>query len=80
MTTSELYDRLNTVNSSRENRLKHASFILKNPELTPKLLEIVFKVEDKNSCKAAWVLEIMCNQSAGFKAKTKHIINKIKVS
>ena len=63
MTTAQLYDRLNDVDSSRENRLEHADLVLKDLDLIPKLIEIVFMVDDKISCKAAWVLEFVCNQN-----------------
>ena len=63
MTTAQLYDRLNDVDSSRENRLEHADLVLKDLDLIPKLIEIVFMVDDKLSCKAAWVLEFVCNQN-----------------
>ena len=63
MTTAQLYDRLNDVDSSRENRLEHADLVLKDPHLIPKLIEIVFMVDDKISCKAAWVLEFVCNEN-----------------
>ena len=32
-----------------------------NPKLVPKLLSILFKVDDKISPRAAWVFEFMCN-------------------
>lgn len=63
MTTAQLYERLNDVDSSRENRLAHAHLVLKEPDLIPKLIEILFMVDDKISCKAAWVLEYMCNEN-----------------
>jgi hypothetical protein len=33
-----------------------------NPNLVPKLLSILFKVDDKISPRAAWVFEFMCNE------------------
>lgn len=63
MTTAQLYDRLNNVDSSRENRMEHADLVLKDPNLIPKLIEIVFMVDDKLSCKAAWVLEFLCTKN-----------------
>ncbi len=62
MTTDTLYSELNYVTHSRENRLKYANLIVANPELLPKLLEILFLVDDNVSCRAAWVLEFMCNE------------------
>ena len=37
--------------------------IVENPELIPNLLEIIFMVDDKISCRAAWVLEFVCNEN-----------------
>lgn len=62
MTTSQLYDSLNYVDSSRENRLKYAQLVLKNSDLIPKLMEILFMVDDKLSCRAVWVLEYVCGK------------------
>lgn len=62
MTTEQLYKELNYVDHSRANRLKYANLVLKNPELIPKLLEILFLVDDKISCRAAWVFEFMCGK------------------
>ena len=62
MTTAQLYDRLNYVDSSRKNRLEHAHLVIKDPELIPKLIEILFMVDDKISCKAAWILEFICTE------------------
>ena len=61
MTIEELYKHLTYVNSSRENRLKNAKMVLANFNLLPLLIDILFKVDDKVSCKAAWVLEFTCN-------------------
>jgi hypothetical protein len=62
LTTAQLYEKLNDVDSSRENRMEHAHLIIKDPELIPKLIEILFMVDDKMSCKAAWVLEYVFNE------------------
>lgn len=62
MTPDQLYAELNYVNHTRANRLKYAHIILAHPELIPKLLDILFMVDDKISCRAAWVLEFMCNE------------------
>ena len=62
MTTEELYEELNYVNHSREKRLYYAKLVIDNPELVPKLLDILFKVDDKVSCRAAWVFEFMCGE------------------
>jgi len=63
MTIEELYKHLTYVNSSRENRLKNAKMVLANFNLLPLLIDILFKVDDKVSCKAAWVLEFTCNEN-----------------
>ncbi len=62
MTTAELYNELNYVNHSREKRLYYANLVISKPELVPKLLEILFRVDDKISCRAAWVFEFMCGE------------------
>jgi len=63
MTSEQLYAELNYVNHSRENRKKYAELIISNPELYPKLLEILFMVDDKVSCRAAWVFEFACGEN-----------------
>ena len=60
MSTEELYDELNYVDASRENRLKYAQLVLNDLSLLQKLLEILYMVDDKLSCRAAWVLEFVC--------------------
>lgn len=62
MTTNELYQELNYVNHSREKRLFYANLVIDNPDLIPKLLDILFMVDDKISCRAAWVFEFMCGE------------------
>lgn len=61
MTTEQLYNELNYVNHSREKRLYYAQLMQDNPDLIPKLLDILFRVDDKISPRAAWVFEFMCN-------------------
>ncbi|WP_250434497.1 adenylosuccinate lyase [Hanstruepera flava] len=63
MTTEQLYEELNYVNHSREKRLYYANLVIDNPNLIPKLLEILFMVDDKVSCRAAWVFEFMCGEN-----------------
>lgn len=63
MTTEQLYNELNYVNHSREKRLFYAKLMQDNPELVPKLLEILFRVDDKISPRAGWVFEFMCNHN-----------------
>lgn len=60
MTTEALYEELNYVNHSREKRLFYSNLVIKNPDLIPKLLDILFRVDDKISPRAAWVFEFMC--------------------
>ncbi|KAB1069369.1 adenylosuccinate lyase [Tamlana haliotis] len=63
MTTAQLYEELNQVNHSKEKRLHYANLILANPDLLPKLLDILFMVDDKMSPRAGWVLEFMCSEN-----------------
>ncbi|WP_282032267.1 adenylosuccinate lyase [Winogradskyella eximia] len=62
MTRTELYKELNYVNHSREKRLKYANLVIDHPELVTPLLDILFDVDDKISCRAAWVFEFMCKE------------------
>ncbi|MGJ8593483.1 MAG: adenylosuccinate lyase [Aquaticitalea sp.] len=62
MTTEQLYTELNYVDHSRANRNKYAQMVIAQPKLIPKLLDILFRVDDKVSCRAAWVLEFMCSE------------------
>ncbi len=62
MTKAELYEELNYVNHSREKRLYYANMVISNPDLIPPLLEILFQVNDKVSCRAAWVFEFLCGK------------------
>lgn len=61
MTTEQLYVELNYVNHTREKRLYYAQLVLSNPYLIPKLLDILFMIDDKISPRAGWVLEFMCS-------------------
>ena len=47
-------------NAKRVNRLRVANLVIKNKEMFPYLLELVFEIENKTSIKAAWVLEFVC--------------------
>ena len=47
-------------NAKRVNRLSVANLVIKNKELFPYLLELVFEIDNKTSIKAAWVLEFVC--------------------
>ena len=62
MTKDQLYKELDYVNHSREKRLYYANMVINNPELLYPLLEILFTVDDKISCRAAWVFEFMCSE------------------
>ena len=62
MTTSELYKELDYVNHSRENRRKYAKLVINNPELLPQVLDILYKINDKTSCRAGWLLEFVARE------------------
>lgn len=63
MTEDQLYQELKYVNHSRENRIKYANMVIKSPELLPKVLNIVFRVDDKKSARAAWMLEFVARDN-----------------
>ncbi len=63
MTKTELYKELGNVNHSREKRLYYANMVIDNPKLIDPLLAILFDVNDKVSCRAAWVFEFMCSNT-----------------
>lgn len=63
MTTEQLYKELNYVNHSREKRQFYSKMLIENPKLVPKILDILFTVNDKISPRAAWVLEFMCSEN-----------------
>ena len=60
MSLEEFYKELSYVNTSRENRLKYANMVLNDMGLFPKLIDILFMVDDKVSYRAAWVFEFVC--------------------
>ena len=62
MTTQQLYEELNYVNHSRENRKKYAFIVINNPQLLDSLLDILFDVDDKVSNRAAWLLEFVARE------------------
>jgi hypothetical protein len=62
LTKIELYKELYYVNATREKRLFYSNLILQNTELLEPLIAILFEVDDKISCKAAWVFEFVCDQ------------------
>ncbi|MCB0463040.1 MAG: adenylosuccinate lyase [Flavobacteriaceae bacterium] len=63
MTKEELYKELSYVNHSRGNRQKYALLVISNPDLIPKVLDILFQVDDKTSCRAAWLLEFVAREN-----------------
>ncbi|WP_372757918.1 adenylosuccinate lyase [Mariniflexile sp.] len=62
MKINEFHQELSRITASREDRLKYANLVLNNMSLFPKLLEISFMVDDKTSCRAAWVFEFVCEK------------------
>lgn len=60
MSLEEFYKELSYINASRENRSKYANMVLKDMSLFPKLIDIMFMIDDKVSCRAAWVFEFVC--------------------
>jgi len=62
LTKDQLYQELDYVNHSREKRLFYANLVINQPELVQPLLHILFDVDDKISCRAAWVFEFMCGE------------------
>lgn len=63
MTVQELHEELSYVDASIESRLKYAHMVLNDMSLFSKLMEILFMVDDKVSCRAAWVFEFVCNDN-----------------
>ena len=63
MTTDQLYEELQYVNHSRENRLKYALMVIDNPDLITNVLDILFKVNNKRSPRAAWLLEFVAREN-----------------
>ncbi len=63
MTTEQLYKELDYVNHSRENRKRYAQLVINNPELLPQVMDILFKVDDKTSCRAAWLMEFVAREN-----------------
>ncbi len=62
MTKKEIIQQLNKTTASRENRIEVANLVLQDKTNFNNLLKIVFKVDDKLSIKAAWVLEFVCKK------------------
>lgn len=62
LTTEQLYKELSQVNHSKGNRLKYAHMVIENPTMIPQVLEILFKVDDKQSARAGWLLEFVARE------------------
>lgn len=60
MTWEEFYEVLENVSASRESRLECARLVNQNIYLLPHLIDKLFDINAKDSCKAAWVLEFVC--------------------
>jgi len=63
LTSEQLYKELDYVNHSRENRKKYALLVINNPELIPFVIDILFRVDDKISCRAAFLLEFVAREN-----------------
>lgn len=63
MTIDELYKNLSYVNHSREQRQKYALMVLGNTKLLPMVLELALRVDDKQSPRAAWLLEFVAREN-----------------
>lgn len=63
MTTDQLHAELSYVNHSRENRQKYALMVLNDTSLLPKVLELALQVDDKQSPRAAWLLEFVAREN-----------------
>ncbi|MBU3821692.1 adenylosuccinate lyase [Flavobacteriaceae bacterium XHP0103] len=61
MTKEQFYAELENVNASRTSRLNCASLVSQDLSLFPFLIDTLFEIDNKDSCKAAWVLEFVCN-------------------
>jgi len=62
VTQQELYNALDYVNHSREKRAYYAQLVLGSPDLFPKVLTILFQVDDPRSHRAAWIAEFVCRE------------------
>ena len=60
MNSEILIEKLKFPRAYREVRLDIAHWVIDHPETFPQLLNICFKVDDKISYKAAWILEFIC--------------------
>lgn len=60
MSSEVLIEKLNFPRAYRKTRLEIAQWVIDHPENFSELLNICFKVDDKISHKAAWILEFVC--------------------
>ncbi|PKQ46318.1 adenylosuccinate lyase [Confluentibacter flavum] len=60
MTKEEFYNELTKISALRDSRLNCAQLVKNDMKLFPYLIEILFNVDDKKSCHAAWVFEFVC--------------------
>ena len=63
MTITDLHKELCYVNHSRENRKKYALIVINNPELLPQVIDILFDVDNKISCRAGYLLEFVAREN-----------------
>jgi len=63
MTEQQLLTELDNVNALKVKRLRLASLILKDTSSVASLVKVVFRVEEKVSIKAAWVLELVVKEN-----------------
>ena len=61
MTKEELYDGLSQLDASKKSREDYAAIVLKDLSLLQELINTVLLIDDTTSCRAAWVLELVCN-------------------
>ena len=62
MNATDLNKELEFVNHCRENRIYYANAVIGNPELLTTVLEILFDINNKLSCKAGWLLEFVARE------------------
>jgi len=64
MNKNDLVKQINTViNAKRVYRNTATDFVIKNDELFPFLLELVFENQNRINIKSAWVLELVCQKN-----------------
>jgi hypothetical protein len=60
MTPEEFHKELSSVTTYRESRIQCTQLVLNNMYLLPSLISYLFKSNDKLSCQAASILELVC--------------------